>query len=73
VHIFELGSFDFEDIGQPALAPASDFGDFMIEGMNTQVDLIARISVDSELKMANRNFSVRIDSSIDSETEDIFG
>jgi hypothetical protein len=45
VHIVEFGSFDFEDIGQPALGPATDFGDFVIEGMNTQVDLIARISV----------------------------
>jgi hypothetical protein len=72
VHIFKFGSFDFVDIGQPALAPASDFGDFVIEGMNTQVDLIARISVEFELEMANRNFSVRIDSSVHSETEDIF-
>jgi len=73
VHIFELGSFDFKDIDQSTLTPASDFGDVVIEGMNTQVDLIARISVDLELEMANRNFSVRIDSSIDSEAEDIFG
>lgn len=60
------------DIGQPTLAPGSDFGDFVIEGMNTQVDLIARISVEFELEMANLNFSVRIDSSIHSETDDIF-
>jgi hypothetical protein len=60
------------DIGQPALAPASDFGDFVIEGMNTQVDLIARISVDFELEMANQNVSVRVDRSIHSEAEDIF-
>jgi hypothetical protein len=72
VHIFELCSFDFKDIDQSTLAPASDFGDIAIEGMNTQVDLIARISVDLELEMANRNFSVRIGSSIRSETEDIF-
>ena len=72
MHIFEFGSFDFVDIVQPALAPASDFGDIAIEGMNTQVDLIARISVDLELEMAKRNFSVRIGSSIRSETEDIF-
>jgi hypothetical protein len=72
VHIFKFGSFDFVDIGQPALAPASDFGDFVIERMNTQVDLIARISVEFELEMAKRNFSVRIDRSIHSETEDIF-
>ncbi|MFB3887531.1 MAG: hypothetical protein ACE144_20115 [Thermodesulfobacteriota bacterium] len=71
MHIFEFGSFDFVDIGQPTLAPASDLGDFVIEGMNTQVDLIARISVDSELEMVNRNFSVRIDRSIHSEAEDI--
>jgi hypothetical protein len=72
VHIFELCSFDFKDIDQSTLAPASDFRDIAIEGMNTQVDLIARISVDLELEMANRNFSVRIGSSIRSETEDIF-
>jgi hypothetical protein len=53
VHIFELCSFDFKDIDQSTLAPASDFGDFVIEGMDTQVDLIARISVEFELEMAN--------------------
>jgi len=53
VDIFEFGSFECKDIDQSAPAPASDFGDFVIEGMNTQVDLIARISVDFELEMAN--------------------
>jgi hypothetical protein len=72
VHILELGSFYFIDIDQSALAPASDFGDLVIEGMNTQVDLIARISVDFELEMANQNVSVRVDRSIHSEAEDIF-
>ena len=72
MHIFEFGSFDFMDIDQSALAPASDFGDIVIEGMNTQVDLIARVSVDFELEMANRNFSVRVDRFIHSEAEDIF-
>jgi hypothetical protein len=60
------------DIDQSTLAPASDFGDIVITGMNTQVDLIARISMDFELEMANRNFSVRIHRSIHSEAEDIF-
>jgi len=72
VHIFEFGSFDFVDIGQPALAPASDFRDTVIKGLGTQVDLIGGISVDFELEMVDRNFSVRISRSIHSEREDIF-
>ena len=60
------------DIDQSALVPASDFGNFLIEEVDTQVDLIARVRVDFELEMANRNPFVRVHNSIHSETEDIF-
>ena len=34
VHTFEVGDFDFLDIDQLPLTPESDFGYFVIEGVN---------------------------------------
>jgi len=37
------------DIDQLSLAPESDFGDFVIKGVKTEVDLFSWIGVDFEL------------------------
>jgi hypothetical protein len=37
------------DIDQITFAPESDFRNFIIEGVNTQVDLFSWVSVDFEL------------------------
>jgi hypothetical protein len=49
VHTFEVRGFDSLDIDQLPLAPESDFRDFIIEGVNAQIDLFMGISVDLEL------------------------
>ena len=72
VHTLEVRSFDFMDIDQLTFAPESGFRNFIIEGVNTQVDLFSWVSVDFELERANRDLSIRVYGSIHSETEDIF-
>jgi len=49
VDTFQVGIFDFMDIDQLPLAPESDFRNFIIEGVNTQIDLFSWVSVDFEL------------------------
>jgi hypothetical protein len=71
VHLWELRSFDFLDINQLSLAPESDFGDLVIEGVKTEIDLFSWVRMDFELQIVNRDPSVRVYGSIHSDTEDI--
>ena len=59
-------------INQLPLAPESNFGDLVIEGVQTEIDLFSWVGMDFELQMVNRDPSVRVYGSIHSETEDIF-
>ncbi len=72
MHLWELRSFDFIDIDQLPLAPESNFGDLVIEGVKTEIDLFSWVRMDFELQVVNRDPSVRVYGSIHSETEDIF-
>jgi hypothetical protein len=72
VHLWELRSFDFMNIDQLSLAPESNFGDLVIEGVKTEMDLFSWVGMDFELEVVNRDPSVRVYGSIHSETEDIF-
>ena len=60
------------NIDQLSLAPESNFGDLVIEGVKTEMDLFSWVRMDFELQMVNRDPSVRVYGSIHSETEDIF-
>ena len=71
MHSLEVRIFDPLDIDQFAFAPESDFRNFLIEGIDAQVNLFSWISVDFELEMADRDFSVRVHGSIHSEAENI--
>jgi len=44
----------------------------VVEGMNTEIDLLGWISMDFELQGIDRNVSVRVYGSIRPEAEDIF-
>jgi len=72
VHSFEIGGFDFIDVDQLSLRPESDFKKLVIYRVNAKVDLFPWIRVYLELYVIYRDSSVRIYSSIHSETEDIF-
>jgi hypothetical protein len=72
VHSLEVRIFDPLDIDQFVFTPESDFRNFLIEGIDAQVNLFSWISVDFELEMAGRDFSVRVHGSIHSEAENIF-
>ncbi len=72
MHLCVLRSFDFINIDQLPLAPESNFGDLVIEGVKTEVDLFSWIRMDFELWIANRDPSVSVYGSIHSETDDIF-
>ena len=60
------------DIDQLSLAPESDLRNLVIEGMNSEVDLLGWISVDFELQRIDRNVSIRVYGSIHPEGKDIF-
>jgi hypothetical protein len=72
VHTFQVRIFDTLCIDEFAVAPDSDFRNFVMEGVDAQVDLFSRVSLESELLMADRNSSAKVNGSIHSETEDIF-
>ena len=72
MHPCEVRSFDFLNIDQFFLAPESNFGDLVIEGIKTEIDLFSWVRMDFELEIVKRDPSVSVYGSIHSETEDIF-
>jgi len=73
VHTLEVGIFDFLGIDQLSFTPESDFGYFVIERVDTEINLLMGISVDLEVEGAYGDLSIRVYGSIHSEAEDIFG
>jgi len=59
-------------VDQLSITPESDFGDFVIEGVDTEINLFMGISVDLELERVYGDLSIRVYGSIHSEAEDIF-
>jgi hypothetical protein len=59
------------DIDEFSLTPESDFKDFIIEGVDPQMNLFMGISVDLELERAYGDMSVGVYHSIHPETKDI--
>jgi len=49
MHLWELRSFDFMNINQLSLGPESNFGDLVIEGVKTEMDLFSGVRMDFEL------------------------
>jgi hypothetical protein len=72
VHFWEFRSFDFMNINQLAFAPESNFGDLVIEGVKTEINMFSWIRMDFELQIVNGDPSVRVYGSIHSDAEDIF-
>jgi hypothetical protein len=60
-------------VDQITLAPESNFGDLIIEGINAEIDLFLGISVNLKLKRANGDLSIGISGSVQSEAKDVFG
>jgi hypothetical protein len=71
VHTLEFRIFDFLGIDQNPLAPESDFRDFVIEGVDPEVNLFMGIGVDLELERVYGDMSIGVYNPIHPETEDI--
>ena len=49
MHTLKFGILDFLGIDQFPFTPESDFRDFVIEGVDPEINLLVRIGVDLEL------------------------
>jgi hypothetical protein len=72
VDTFQFRSFDLLGIDQLSLTPESDFRNLVIEGVDSEINLFLRVSVDLELERGYGDMSIGVYDSIHPETEDIF-
>ncbi len=73
MHAFDVRVFNSLEIDEFAFAPKSDFGNFDGGGVDSEVNCFAWSGmVDLELEIVDRDFSIRVNSSVHSEAEDIF-
>jgi hypothetical protein len=71
VDTIEFGILDLLGIDQFSLTPESDFRDFVIEGVDPEVNLFMGIGVDLELERVYGDMSIGVYNPIHPETEDI--